>query len=346
MDPRTAGTDRLPIPAQYLRGGRAAPADPMIHLVFTGGTISMQRDARAGGNIPTHGGETLVAFAPDLRDISPFRIDDWGRYPACHMGPEKLWELRNHVVHIIRDERPVGVVITHGTDTIEETAYLLARTVDAETPIVITGAMLTSSDPGWDGPRNLSDSARVASNTSSRGRGTMVVFGGEVFAGHQVAKVETTALAAFAAPHGAPVGRVHGGAVEFVPSGPVPSGLLDPPGLTARVGLVPMVLGDRGELLDLARPTHDGVVLIAFGSGNLPPGALPAIRRWLAEGKPVVLASRCLYGVVTPIYAFPGGGATLVREGVIPAGPRTASQARMELTICLSAGLEYGYGEQ
>ena len=99
-------------------------------------------------------------------------------------------------------------------------------------------------------------------------------------------------------------------------------------------------------MLDLARPTHDGVVLMAYGSGNLPPGAVPAIRRWVAEGKPVVLASRCLYGEVSPVYAFPGGGATLVREGVIPAGPRTASQARMELVISLSAGVEYGGGEQ
>jgi L-asparaginase len=95
-------------------------------------------------------------------------------------------------------------------------------------------------------------------------------------------------------------------------------------------------------LLDLARPGHDGLVIVAFGSGNLPPGAVPAIRRWIADGKPVVLASRCLYGEVTPVYAFPGGGAGLVREGVIPAGPRTPSQARMELTICLSAGVGYG----
>jgi L-asparaginase len=121
-------------------------------------------------------------------------------------------------------------------------------------------------------------------------------------------------------------------------------GRLTPPALSARVALVPMVTGDQGELLDLARPGHDGVVVVAFGSGNLPPGAVPAIRRWIADGKPVVLASRCLYGEVTPVYAFPGGGAALVREGVIPAGPRTPGQARMELTICLSAGA--GYGER
>ncbi len=83
-------------------------------------------------------------------------------------------------------------------------------------------------------------------------------------------------------------------------------------------------------------------MLAAFGSGNLPPGAVPAIHRWLEEGKPVVLATRCAFGAVTPIYAFEGGGATLVRAGVIPAGARTVAQARMELTIALSAGAGYG----
>jgi L-asparaginase len=318
----------------------------VIHLVFTGGTISMQRDERAGGNIPTHGGEALVGFAPDLTRVGPFRIDDWGKYPACHMGYDKLWELRNHLAQLIREERPTGLVVTHGTDTIEETAYILSRTLDPEVPVAITGAMLTAGDVGWDGPRNLTDAARVAASPESRGRGTMVVFGGRIFAGHQAAKVHATGLEAFAAPHGGPIGAVTEGRVVY--AAPAGSRLrpLNPARLTARVALIPVVIGDQGELLDLTRPSHDGVVIAAYGSGNLPPGALPAIRRWIGEGKPVVLASRCLYGEVTPVYAFPGGGATVVREGAIPAGPRTTSQARMELTICLSAGVRYGEGEK
>jgi L-asparaginase len=314
----------------------------MIHLLFTGGTISMQRDERAGGNVPTHGGEALVAMAPDLPSVTPFRIDDWGRYPACHMGHDKLWELRNRVDAVARSGECAGAVITHGTDTIEETAYLLARTLDPAFPVAVTGAMLTSKEPGWDGPRNLTDSARVAASPASRGRGTMVVFSGRIFSGLEVAKVQATAMEAFAAPHGRPLGTVDG-QVRYDPPEPPPRPRpVVPKSLSARVALVSMVTGDQGELIDCARPGHDGLVLEAFGSGNLPPGAVPAIRRWLAEGKPVVLASRCLYGEVTPVYAFPGGGATLVREGVIPAGARTPSQARMELTICLSAGVRYG----
>ena len=313
-----------------------------LRLVFTGGTISMQRDAGAGGNVPAHGGAALVGFAPGLAALGPYTIEDWGRYPASHMGPAKLWELRDRIAAILR-EGPTGVVITHGTDTLEETAYLLGRTLEPAIPVVITGAMLTSSDAGWDGPRNLTDAATVAAHPGSRGRGTMVVFHGKIFDGLQVAKVEATALDAFAAPHAGPIGTVEQGEVRYHAPATART-TLTPAGLTARVALVPMTLGDEGVNLDLLRPAHDGVVLGAFGSGNLPPGALPAIGRWIAEGKPVVLGSRCLHGEVSPAYAFPGGGATVVRLGAVPAGPRTLAQARLELALALSAGVPYGAG--
>jgi L-asparaginase len=315
----------------------------MIHLVFTGGTISMQHDAAAGGNVPVHGGERLVALAPGLEQISPYRIEDWARAPAAHLGPEHLWALRERIRTLQEGpagDRPRGIVITHGTDTLEETAYLLARTLDPAVPVALTGAMRTSSDPDWDGPRNLHDAAAVAASSGSAGRGAMVVFAGSVFAGQEAVKTDTMRPDAFAAPHGRPIGRVTEGRVGYTapPRAGVP---LAARSLDARVALVPMVIGDTGELLDLARPTHDAVVVVAFGSGNLPPGAVPAIRRWLDEGKPVVLASRCATGVVTPAYAFEGGGAGLVAMGAVPAGPRTPSQARMELVLSLSAGVPY-----
>ncbi|MDH5282535.1 MAG: asparaginase [Gemmatimonadota bacterium] len=316
----------------------------MIHLIFTGGTISMRRDEQAGGNVPAHGGDDLVRLAPGLSAIAPLVIDDWARQPACHMSQERHWALRNHVREVMaRDGAVTGVVVTHGTDTLEETAYLLDRTLAAEIPVAVTGAMLTSSDAGWDGPRNLTDAVRIAAAPESRGRGTMVVFAGSVFHGREAVKLHATDPDAFGAPHGTAVGRVDAGGVRFA-AAVRPVTPLAPPHLGARVALVPMVVGDEGTLLDLARPGHDGVVIIGFGSGNIPPGALPAIRRWIAERKPVVLASRCPEGQVTPVYAFEGGGATLIREGVIPAGPRTPSQARMELTIALSAGVRYGTG--
>ncbi|HKT59608.1 MAG TPA: asparaginase [Gemmatimonadales bacterium] len=314
----------------------------MIHLLFTGGTISMQRDPVAGGNVPSHGGEALVGFAPGLDAISPYRIENWAKLPACHLGPDRLWALRERVREIAESGEVRGIVITHGTDTIEETAYLLARTTGSEVPIAITGAMRTSSDEGWDGPRNLLDAARVAASPDSAGRGAMVVFHGQIFSGATAVKTHATDVAAFSAPHASAIGRVEAGRVVYTepPGREAPS--LQPAGLGARVALVSLVVGDDGALLDLARPEFDGVVIEAFGSGNMPPGAVPAVRRWLDEGKPVVLASRCARGEVTPLYAFEGGGARTVAMGAIPAGPRTPSQARMELVLALSAGVAYG----
>ncbi len=319
----------------------------MIHLLFTGGTISMQRDPVAGGNIPTHGGEALVAFAGGLDRISPYRIENWAKLPACHLGPDKLWALRERVRQIAESGEVRGIVIAHGTDTLEETAYLLDRTLDRRVPVAITGAMRTSSDDGWDGPRNLLDAAAVAAADQSAGRGVTVVFNGKIFAGCSAVKTHTTDLDAFAAPHGGVLGRVEQGCVAYEAgkrgSGEAGRpGRLDPPRLSARVALAPMVVGDDGKMLDLARPSHDGVVVIAFGSGNIPPGAVPAIARWIEEAKPVILGTRCPQGVVSPLYAFDGGGARLVAMGAVPAGPRALSHARMELMIALSAGTAYG----
>jgi L-asparaginase len=317
----------------------------MIHLLFTGGTISMHRDPGAGGNVPAHGGEALVEFTQGLDRVGPYRVENWAMLPACHLGPDRLWALRERVKELAATGEVRGIVVTHGTDTLEETAYLLDRTLDRQVPIALTGAMRTSSDPGWDGPRNLLDAATVAAAPQSAGRGVMVVFHRKVFAGRTAVKTDTTDLDAFTAPHGEPIGRVEDDRVTYTRESGEPDasrGRLLPSALSARIAVVPMLVGDTGDMLDLARPRHDGVVIVAFGSGNVPPGAVPAIGRWIQESKPVVLASRCPKGAVSPVYAFEGGGGRLMAMGVIPAGPRAVSQARMELMIALSAGTAYG----
>jgi L-asparaginase len=321
----------------------------MIHLLFTGGTISMERSQSAGGNVPAHAGEALIAFTDGLENIGPYRVENWAMLPACHFGPDRLWQLRERVRSIAESGEVRGIVVTHGTDILEETAYLLDRTLPRSVPVALTGAMRTSSDAGWDGPRNLLDASAVAADGHSSGQGVMVVFNGRVFAGRSAVKIHATDVDAFAAPHCGPIGRVDRGRVVYQPK-PAPIGVerrstestVMPQGLSARVALISLVVGDDGAILDLARTSHDGVVVVGFGSGNVPPGAVPAIGRWLGDGKPVVLASRCPFGEVTPLYAFEGGGSQLVAMGALPAGPRTPSQARMELMISLSAGQPYG----
>lgn len=302
----------------------------------------MQYDAAAGGNVPTHAGEALLALAPGAAAIAPCRVENWARIPACHLTQADHWRVRDRVRELMRDPAVQGIVVTHGTDTLEETAYLLDRTLEGDTPVACTGAMRTSDHAEWDGSRNLTDAIRVAATAASCGRGTQVVFHGRIWQGSEAVKVNTVALDAFGAPFGTERGRV-ADTVAYDDAAARPA-TLAPKQLGARVALVPMVVGDQGEMLDAARASHDGVVIEAFGSGNLPPGAVPAIARWLGERKPVVLSSRCAAGQVSPVYAFDGGGARTVAMGVVPAGPRTPSQARWELTIALSAGVPYASG--
>jgi L-asparaginase len=305
----------------------------------------MRRDASAGGNVPTHDGEALVGLTGGLEQVSPYRIENWAMLPACHLGPEQLWALRGRVREIAESGEVEGIVITHGTDTIEETAYLLDRTLNPRVPVSITGAMRTSNDEGWDGPDNLLDASTVSADSSSRGRGVLVVFNKKVFSGRTAVKTHATDLDAFSAPYADPTGRVEQRRVVYAEAARNRGEGLQPKDLRARVAIVSMIVGDSGEILDLVRPRYDGVVVVAFGSGNVPPGAVPAIGRWIDEGKPVVLSTRCAYGIVTPLYAFDGGGARLVAMGAIPAGPRSSSQARMELTIALSSGAAYASQE-
>lgn len=316
----------------------------MIHLLATGGTIAMQRSAAAGGNLPALDARGLLELAGDPDFAGAIEAEDWERLPAVHRGPERMWALRSRVADLLEAPGLTGIVVTHGTDTLEEIAYLLARTLSPAMPIVVTGAMRTSSDADWDGPRNLRDAIRVAAHSESRGRGCVVVFAGRILRGTDAVKLDAFAPDAFRSVHSDQLGTVDEDAVRFThprDARPAPLAAKD---LQAPVGLIPLTLGDDGSLLELARPRFAGVVLEAFGRGNCPPGILPSVRRWLDEGKPVVLATRCPFGEVGGEYAFEGGGGQLLRLGVLPAGPRAASLARLELALCLSAGVPYGGG--
>lgn len=313
----------------------------MLHFLFTGGTISMRHDPAAGGNVPALDGAALLASVPELQAFRPFDVEDWERLPAVHRTPALMWALRCRIAELVATPGMTGVVVPHGTDTLAEMAFLVGRTVPAVVPVVLTGAMRTSSQPEWDGPRNLADAAAVARHPGAGGRGALVVFAGRILDGLEAAKLHASDPDAFTAPHGRQLGRVQAGVVSWdAESAPRPSALAVT-GLGARVLTFVPELGDDGLLLDLARPHFDGVVLLAYGRGNVPPGALPAIDRWIAEGKPVILASRQPFGETGADYAFAGGGASLVARGVRLAGRRTPGQARLELMLALAAGQEY-----
>lgn len=312
----------------------------MIVLLFTGGTISMRHDPSAGGAIPALAGRDILALVPGLDEIADLEIDDFGSYPGPHMTLERMWELRERIErHALRPEVR-GVVVTHGTDSLEESAYLVARSLATHKPIVFTGAMRTSSALGWDGPANLGAAVRVAASDESRGFGVLVVMSDRVFAGLDVTKAHTHTVDAFESPGLGPLGVVDDGRVVFRRAIPSPCDIVDAPALRGPVDIVYAYAGADSRLLDASRQQGQGVVIAAMGRGNVPPEMVPGIERWIGDGKPVVVASRALRGRVGPTYGYPGGARKLSDLGAILAGSRRPQQARIDLLLALGAGLD------
>jgi L-asparaginase len=307
---------------------------PRILLLATGGTISMRADAAAGGPIPALTGREILACVPGVENHARVEVREFGRYPGPHMTVERVWQLRAAILDALH-EGFTGVVVTHGTDTIEENAFLLDRSLDAEQPVVVTGAMRNSSELSWDGPANLMSAIEVASSPEARGRGTMVVMDEEIVQGSEVVKTHTEAAGTFRSPNWGPLGVTDKGRVLFYrESRRKPT--LSPERPATPVDLVKIVAGADGRLVQASLDSGAaGIVLEALGRGNVPPEVLPGVRHWADAGKPVVITSRSLRGRVLDTYAYAGGGHELREMGAIFADHMTGQQARIELMLAL-----------
>jgi L-asparaginase len=311
----------------------------MIVILFTGGTISMRHDPAAGGAVPALSAREILAATRGVEGVAHVRVEDWGAFPGPHMTTDRMWALRTRIAELLTDPAVEGVVVTHGTDTLEESAYLTARSVTSAKPVIFTGAMRTASDLGWDGPANLLDAVRVAASDDARGYGVMVVMGARVFSALDVTKAHTHLLDAFESPGLGPVGVVDDGAVIFRRALAPPAPALAPAAPAAPVDIVLAFAGCDGRLLDASRDTARGVVVAAMGRGNVPPPMAEGIERWIEAGKPVVIASRALRGRVGWTYGYAGGGRRLHELGAVFAGSRRPQQARIDLMLALGCGM-------
>jgi L-asparaginase len=312
----------------------------VIAIVFTGGTISMRVDPAAGGAVPTLTGAKLIRLAPQIESIAALEVHEWATMPGAHLTVDQMWSLRGYIADLVARPDIDGVVVTQGTDTIEETSYLTHRSLMTPKPIVFTGAMRTSEDLGWDGPSNLTDAVRVAASEDARGSGVLVVFNSRIYTAGDVTKVHTYMLDAFDSPGLGPLGVLDEGRVLFRRALPGEREALSPAKPATPVDIVYAYAGADGRILDALRSEGRGVVVAALGRGNTPLAMYEAIKRWIADNKPVVITSRAARGRVGPTYGFPGGGRSLYDAGAIFAGARRPAQARIDLMLALGAGLE------
>jgi L-asparaginase len=289
------------------------------------------------GTVPVASGAEILDQVPQLRALASVTCEDFGRLPGPHWTPAKMFELARLLDARLATSEFTAAVVTHGTDTLEETAYLLDLVLQTDRPVVLTGAMKTADDPRWDGPANLVASVRAAIALSDRHVGVTAMFGCELHAAREVTKSHTEAFTAFSSMDGHPLGILDARGLNL--TGPRPSReRIATSGIEPRVDLVTAAVGSDSRLLEHAVATGArGIVLEALGGGNVPPAMLDGVGSAVAAGVVVVIASRCGHGTTFPHYGYEGGGLTLAAAGAIFSGDLSAPKARIKLMVLLGA---------
>ena len=316
------------------------PNLPRIAFVVTGGTIGMLYSERHGGHVPSLGAEEMLPWLPPSLpcEIVPY---NWARQPSCHYTIGMTTDLIELLRKTVKDGAQ-GIVVTCGTDLMEEMAYLTDLLWPYPQPVVFTGAVLPSDCPGTDSGLNLAQAFIAASSDSAWGQGVTICFQDQLFAASEARKVHSFRRDAFEAPGRGPVAEIAQDKILFYRS-PRRAATLGEYVTPAReIEMVWAALGCGERLLGcLAKgPDLDGLVLAGAGSGNVPPSWQPHIRSFLKREIPVVIASRCFQGRVGRMYGYEGSAKRLIEMGVLDGGDLRPTQARLKLAVGLGGGLK------
>ncbi|KGR74120.1 asparaginase [Ureibacillus sinduriensis] len=305
-----------------------------ILLIHTGGTISMKMN-ETGAVLPNEK-NPLLGVSEQLGKYANIVEMEAFNHPSPHITPKEMLYLRNVLVEHVKDKPVDGVVITHGTDTLEETAYFLDLTTKYEFPIVLTGAMRSSNELGADGVYNLVEAVRVACSVEARDKGVLVVMNDEIHQAFNITKTSTSSVNTFQSPQYGPIGLVTKKTVH-IHQAPIKRRYVEVNSIEKRVALLKVYAGMERDLIEaILTLGYDGVVLEGLGQGNVPPDVAVGIQKLLQANIPVILVSRCFNGIAEGVYGYEGGGKSLENCGVIFANGINGQKARLKLLIGLN----------
>ncbi|HEH0562682.1 TPA: asparaginase [Staphylococcus aureus] len=312
----------------------------MKHLlvIHTGGTISMSQDQSnkvvTNDINPISMHQDVINQYAQIDELNPFNV------PSPHMTIQHVKQLKDIILEAVTNKYYDGFVITHGTDTLEETAFLLDLILGIEQPVVITDAMRSSNEIGSDGLYNYISAIRVASDEKARHKGVMVVFNDEIHTARNVTKTHTSNTNTFQSPNHGPLGVLTKDRVQFHHM-PYRQQALENVNDKLNVPLVKAYMGMPGDIFSFySREGIDGMVIEALGQGNIPPSALEGIQQLVSLNIPIVLVSRSFNGIVSPTYAYDGGGYQLAQQGFIFSNGLNGPKARLKLLVALSNNLD------
>lgn len=305
-----------------------------ILVLHTGGTISMQADA--SGAVVTSQDNPMNHVSNPLEGVEVHALDFFN-LPSPHIKPKHMLALYQKIKE--EADHYDGFVITHGTDTLEETAYFLDTMEVPHKPIVLTGAMRSSNELGSDGVYNYLSALRVASDDKAADKGVLVVMNDEIHAAKYVTKTHTTNVSTFQTPTHGPLGLIMKHEILYFKTAE-PRVRFDLDKIQGLVPIIPVYAGMTEELLDLLPVDQlDGLIIQAFGAGNVPKETAQKLIALIQEGLPIALVSRCFNGIAEPVYAYEGGGVCLQNAGVFFVKELNAQKARLKLLIAINAGL-------
>ena len=305
-----------------------------ILVLHTGGTISMQADD--SGAVVTSQENPMNHVSNPLGGVEVYALDFFN-LPSPHIKPKHMLALYQKIKE--EADHYDGFVITHGTDTLEETAYFLDTMEVPHKPIVLTGAMRSSNELGSDGVYNYLSALRVASDDKAADKGVLVVMNDEIHAAKYVTKTHTTNVSTFQTPTHGPLGLIMKHEILYFKTAE-PRVRFDLDRIQGLVPIIPVYAGMTEELLDLLPVDQlDGLIIQAFGAGNIPKETSQKLNALIQEGLPIALVSRCFNGIAEPVYAYEGGGVYLQKAGVFFVKELNAQKARLKLLIAINAGL-------